>query len=195
MTRILEYTIPAVWLLGPRKKRLLLTVENMQDSNTPSVSRRGFYRTGIQLLGGLIAAVVSAPAAAYLLLKPKSSASEDLVEIADLKDLPAGEPQEVVFYRTRIDGWKRLREKATAWVVKTSEQEAMAFSPQCPHLGCIYHWEGERQDGAAFVCPCHASAFSAEGKVLGGPAPRSLDRYVTRIEGGKLLVGNGVVKG
>lgn len=118
-----------------------------------------------------------------------------MVEVADLTDLAVGEPQEVVYFRTRIDGWKRLREKATAWVVKTSDSEAVAFSPQCPHLGCIYHWEQEREEqAAAFVCPCHASAFSNKGDVLGGPAPRPLDQYVTRIEGSMLLVGSEIQK-
>ena len=146
-----------------------------------------------------MSAVIAAPAAAYLLLKPKSSGADDLVEVADLADLPVGAPQEVVYYRTRIDGWKRSREKATAWVVKTEEKKAIAFSPQCPHLGCIYHWEAERNDAQgqqvqSFVCPCHASSFSAHGEVLGGPAPRPLDRYVTRIEGSKLLVGSQIEK-
>jgi menaquinol-cytochrome c reductase iron-sulfur subunit len=162
-------------------------------------SRRAFYGTLIQLLGGVMAAVVAAPAAAYLFFKPKSSGDGDLVEVADLGDLPAGQPQEVVYYRTRIDGWKRTREKATAWVVKTDDKKAVAFSPTCPHLGCIYHWEAERADASgqaapSFVCPCHASSFSAQGEVLGGPAPRPLDRYVTRIEGNMLLVGSQIEK-
>ncbi len=144
-------------------------------------------------------AVVAAPAAAYLLLKPKSTGVNDLVEVADLADLPVNMPREVVYYRTRVDGWKRSREKATAWVVKTDEQKAIAFSPTCPHLGCIYHWEDERTDGSgqpaqSFVCPCHASSFSAKGEVLGGPAPRPLDRYITKIEGSKLLVGSQIEK-
>ena len=124
-------------------------------------------------------------------------------EHADLKDLTVNTPQEVVYYRTRIDGWKRSREKATAWVVKTSDNKAIAFSPQCPHLGCIYHWEdepagvkgSEADPQAAFVCPCHHSTFSTEGKVTGGPAPRGLDRYVSHIEGSKLLVGSQLLKG
>jgi menaquinol-cytochrome c reductase iron-sulfur subunit len=153
----------------------------------------------IQILGGLMGAVIAAPAAAYLLLKPKSDLGEEMVEVADLADMPLGQPQEVVYYRTRVDGWKRLREKATAWVVKTSEKEAVAFSPACPHLGCVYHWEEERanaegQAAKAFVCPCHASAFDKDGTVLGGPAPRPLDRYLSRVEGGKLLVASEIQK-
>ncbi|MEO5923370.1 MAG: ubiquinol-cytochrome c reductase iron-sulfur subunit [Bryobacteraceae bacterium] len=172
----------------------------IRESSAQNPSRRAFYGTFIQILGGLMAAVVAAPAAAYLFLKPKSSGVGDLVEVADLADLPAGMPQEVVYYRTRVDGWKRSREKATAWVVKTADDKAVAFSPTCPHLGCVYHWEAERTDAQgqaaqSFVCPCHASTFSAKGEVLGGPAPRPLDRYITRIEGGKLLVGSEIEKG
>jgi len=109
-----------------------------------------------------------------------------MVEIANLAELEEGVPQEVVYYRTRVDGWKATKEKTTTWVVKNSPRSAIAFSPQCPHLGCIYHWEDER---GAFKCPCHASAFDIDGKVLAGPAPRPLDRYVSRVEGGKLLIG------
>jgi len=138
-----------------------------------------------------MAAVIAAPAAAYLLLKPKSAAGEDLVEIANLSELAEGAPQEIVYYRTRVDGWKRTREKATTWVVKTGKSNAIAFTPQCPHLGCIYHWEDEAEK---FACPCHASAFSKEGTVVGGPAPRPLDRFASRVEGGKLLVSSRVLR-
>jgi Rieske Fe-S protein len=154
-------------------------------------TRRSFHRWMIHLLGAAMTAVIAAPAALYLFLKPKSSGGEDLVEIADLAELTEGVPREVVYYRTRIDGWKRSREKATTWVVKTGQSSAVAFNPQCPHLGCIYHWEDE---GEAFLCPCHASSFARDGKVVAGPAPRPLDRYVTRVEGGKLLVSSRTVK-
>lgn len=139
-----------------------------------------------------MAAVIGVPAVAYLFGKPKSSGSGDLVEIADLADIPSGKPQEIVYYRTRTDGWRKVREKTTTWVVKQKDGKTVAFNPQCPHLGCIYHWE-DRQD--SFVCPCHQSTFSLDGDVVQGPAPRPLDRYVSRVEGGKLLVGSEIERG
>jgi len=109
-----------------------------------------------------------------------------MVEVASLADLEAGVPKEIVYHRTRVDGWKTTKEKTTTWVVKNGPQSAVAFSPACPHLGCIYHWEYEQ---GIFLCPCHDSAFGLDGKVLAGPAPRPLDRYESRVEGGKLLIG------
>ena len=162
-----------------------------EEAKIPTTTRRSFYGLLIQLLGAGIAAVIAAPAATYLLLRPKSSGGEDLVEVANLSELTEGLPREIVYYRTRVDGWKRTREKATTWVVKTGDT-AVAFNPQCPHLGCIYHWE---EEGHAFECPCHASEFSSDGKVVAGPAPRPLDRFASRVEGGKLLVSSRVLKG
>jgi len=92
----------------------------------------------------------------------------------------------MVFRRTRVDGWKVTSEKATAWVVKTSDNQVTAFAPQCTHLGCAYHWEEQNKE---FLCPCHTSTFAIDGKVTAGPAPRPLDRYEAKVENGKLMVG------
>jgi nitrite reductase/ring-hydroxylating ferredoxin subunit len=74
----------------------------------------------------------------------------------------------------RIDGWRILSEKSTAWAVKLDNGEVIAFAPQCTHLGCAYHWDDPKKQ---FLCPCHSSVFSIDGKVISGPAPRPLDRY------------------
>jgi menaquinol-cytochrome c reductase iron-sulfur subunit len=71
-------------------------------------------------------------------------------------------------------------------VVRKSQTEYVAFAPQCTHLGCGYHWN---EPSNHFVCPCHASEFSVESRMLAGPAPRPLDRYEWKIENGKLLLG------
>jgi menaquinol-cytochrome c reductase iron-sulfur subunit len=156
-----------------------------------ATTRRTFYGVVINGLMGLITAAIALPAAAYLLLKPKSDKKSQWVDAAEVSALKIGKPEEVVYRRTRVDGWRVLNEKTTAWVVRTDEQNVIAYTPQCTHLGCAYHWEaGSNQ----FLCPCHTSTFSIDGKVTSGPAPRPLDRYVTRIDGNKILIGSTIEK-
>lgn len=149
--------------------------------------RRAFFERAIQGLGALIAAGFGLPALAYLFVPTRARSSGAWIEAGDLTQLGLRTPEEVVFRRTRVDGWKIISEKSTAWVVKLGESEVAAYRPQCTHLGCAYHYDDK--DGE-FVCPCHSSNFSLEGQVLSGPAPRPLDRYSVRIEGTKVLIGD-----
>ena len=156
-----------------------------------SSTRRSFYSAAIAGLGGLMTAALAAPAAAYLLIRPKSQKQSDFVPAADLSQLTVGKPEEVVFRRTRVDGWRVLNEKSTAWVLRKDDQKVIAYAPQCTHLGCAYHWDDKENN---FLCPCHTSTFSIDGKVLSGPAPRPLDRYVTKIDQGKILIGSEILR-
>jgi menaquinol-cytochrome c reductase iron-sulfur subunit len=150
-------------------------------------TRRGFYVGATQILGGIIGAALSVPALVYLFFSPKAHKEGEWVEAGDVASLAPNQPVEMVFRRNRVDGWKVVSEKGTAWVVKNADQSVTAFGPQCTHLGCAYHWEEGKGD---FICPCHNSLFSLDGKVISGPAPRGLDRYATKVEGGKLLLGS-----
>jgi len=160
-----------------------------QAVDTPiasGTSRRGFYLTFIYGLWSLIGAALAAPALLYLLLPPKVRRESEWIDAADVTALQPKIPVEVVFRKNRVDGWKITSEKETAWVVKLSDRETVAFGPQCTHLGCAYHWDEAKTE---FLCPCHNSVFGVDGTVVSGPAPRPLDRYETKIENGKLLLG------
>ncbi|MGH9667410.1 MAG: ubiquinol-cytochrome c reductase iron-sulfur subunit [Bryobacteraceae bacterium] len=148
--------------------------------------RRDFYLKCIYGLGGLMSGALDVPAAVYLLSPPKTQRENAWVQATDVAQLPDKTPQEVSYQEKRIDGWKVTTEKATAWVVKMSNTDVVAFSPQCTHLGCAYHWEADKN---YFLCPCHTSTFAIDGRVLSGPAPRPLDRYEVKLEGTKLLLG------
>ncbi|NJR49690.1 MAG: ubiquinol-cytochrome c reductase iron-sulfur subunit [Leptolyngbyaceae cyanobacterium CSU_1_3] len=61
----------------------------------------------------------------------------------------------------------------------------VAVNPTCPHQGCLVTWKSERK---SFACPCHASQFAADGKVVQGPATKALSTYEAKIEGTSVLV-------
>jgi menaquinol-cytochrome c reductase iron-sulfur subunit len=155
-----------------------------QQSLPPT--RRNFSAIAIHGIWAVIIAALGGPAAAYLLIPAKFRRKNDFVEAGDITQLRPQVPLEVAFRRNRVDGWRVVSEKSTAWVVKLPDNNVVAYAPQCTHLGCAYHWDQRR---TRFVCPCHNSVFSVDGKVQEGPAPRPLDRYQTRIEGNKLLLG------
>jgi len=157
-----------------------------QGLNGEVVSRRRFQLGAIYGLMSLIGMALGVPAGVYLLFPPKSRKEEEWVEATDLATLEKGVPEEVVFRRNRVDGWKVSSEKTSAWVMKKSDTEVVAFAPQCTHLGCAYRFEERRK---TFLCPCHTSNFDMDGKVIDGPAPRPLDRYQVKIQNGKLLLG------
>lgn len=154
------------------------------ESSPPT--RRSFHAGIIYAVWGAIAIALGIPAGAYLLFPPSPKKDADWIDASDLSSIPSGVPTEVSFPRKRLDGWKVISEKATAWIVRRPHNDVVAFVPQCTHLGCAYHWESRNQ---AFVCPCHSSEFSAKGEVLGGPAPRPLDRYQVKVEAGRIKIG------
>lgn len=62
-----------------------------------------------------------------------------------------------------------------------------AISAVCTHLGCIV---GRSDEG--FACPCHGSRYDGGGRVLRGPAPRSLPWWrVTLAADGEIVVDAG----
>jgi menaquinol-cytochrome c reductase iron-sulfur subunit len=153
---------------------------------TGNLTRRNFYVGAIYAIGALISAALGVPAAVYLLFPPKAQKADEWIEIGDTSRLAPNVPMEMTFRRNRVDGWKVISEKSTAWVVKSAGNQVTAFGPQCTHLGCAYHWDDGKN---LFLCPCHNSLFGADGKVKAGPAPRPLDRYDVKVEGDKLLIG------
>ena len=157
-----------------------------QPAPVEGTTRRSFYIGAIYSIWAAMAAAFGLPALAYLFLPPKVRKEEEWVEAGDISKLAANDPVEMTFRRNRTDGWKIIREKSTAWVVKLADGQVVAYGPQCTHLGCAYHWEeGKNQ----FLCPCHSSLFALDGKVTSGPAPRPLDRYDTKVQGNKLMLG------
>lgn len=148
--------------------------------------RRAFHLAVIYILGALIGLALAIPTLLYLLVQPRNRKESGWVDAGDISQLTPGSPVEMSFQQSRVDGWRVVTEKRTAWVVKEANNQVVAFGPQCTHLGCAYHWEETTNQ---FECPCHASFFSAEGKVLAGPAPRPLDRYLVKIQNNRLQVG------
>lgn len=72
-----------------------------------------------------------------------------------------------------------------AVVGRPAPETVVAFSPVCPHQGCMVAPREKR-----YVCPCHASEFDlATGEVLGGPARTGLEPYPVAVRDGRIVLG------
>jgi len=82
-----------------------------------------------------------------------------------------------------------LVEAGRFYLVRLEDDGLLAVYRRCTHLGCaVPYAPGTGQ----FVCPCHGSAFTADGDVLTAPAPRPLDLFNLSInEDGEIIVDTG----
>ena len=152
--------------------------------NVASLERRGllvgFFWTAI----ALVSSALSVPIVGYIvgpLLRVRRSAA---VRVAPIADLPLDRPQRVEFVQRRRDGWVTEGGRRSAWVVRRTDG-VRVFDPRCTHLGCAYHWHAQT---GQFLCPCHNGLYDIDGRVVGGPPPRPLDSYESRVEDGVLYI-------
>ena len=71
-------------------------------------------------------------------------------------------------------------------MVLQSSQGLLALSAVCTHEGCTVTY---RPSESIIWCPCHDGRFDLNGRVLSGPPPRPLAKYVVqRLPDGGIIV-------
>ena len=163
-----------------------LITEVITEDADRKETRRNFAKAVVSTLVTVISGAVAASSGTYLLGRTKESKQDSWADAGEVSGLRQGVPQEIVFEKVFVDGWETKSEKTSAWVILGEDGRVAAFSPQCTHLGCPYHWQTERRQ---FVCPCHGSCFDEKGSVIAGPALRPLDRCQMKMEGNRLWLG------
>jgi quinol---cytochrome c reductase iron-sulfur subunit, bacillus type len=158
-----------------------------------TVTRRGLMTGGALAVGGVASAAFGLPALGFA-LGPNFSRTEPhsyqdvgptsdfngeayTVKIIDLVANVADSGKTTVYvrkYNKAIDG------------DKNSDQPYVAISNRCMHLGCPVRYI---QAAQRFICPCHGGVYGPLGEVTGGPPVRPLDRFYTRVEAGRVLIG------
>ncbi len=103
--------------------------------------------------------------AAWKFLTPRLSSEAPRLRVAN-NEIPAHGA--LVFSESRI-------------ALLRQEGKVHALSLVCTHLGCTVNVTAQ-----AMVCPCHGSVFDRSGKVLQGPADRSL-RSLPVVEEGEFV--------
>ena len=157
-----------------------------------TVTRRRVFEIGAQGVGGIAVAAFALPALGFALgplfedqvperyqdVGPEADFNIETYVAKVIEIVPgAGEAGKTTIYVRRTDP---ARDQQNA------DQPYVAISTRCAHLGCPVRYV---QASRRFICPCHGGVYGFQGEVDGGPPVRPLDRFYTKVERGRVLVG------
>ncbi|KGX92152.1 menaquinol-cytochrome C reductase iron-sulfur subunit [Pontibacillus halophilus JSM 076056 = DSM 19796] len=160
------------------------------------VSRRQFLNYTLTGVGGFMAAGLLAPMVRFAIdpvLQPQKQG--DFVSAGITKDKLTKEPQRVDFTIEQEDAWYTSEVTKSAWVYLDENDEIVALSPICKHLGCVVNWEGSGNENQ-FYCPCHGGLYEKSGdNVPGTPPTAPLDVFEHEVREGTLFLGKAKPRG
>jgi menaquinol-cytochrome c reductase iron-sulfur subunit len=155
-----------------------------------SMTRRRAFTVAGQALGGIAGAAVALPAVGFALAPLFEQEDMPWQPVGSVRDFTVDNYKSVII--TAVEGIGEPG-KTTAYVRRGTPElgenpnEFIAMSTRCAHAGCPVRFV----DAAGnFICPCHGGVYDFEGKVIGGPPVRPLDRFQTRVRRGQVEIGN-----
>ncbi len=154
---------------------MINTIKNKSDNQL--LKRRSFINRLWCLLGGV--ALIEFIWVGFSFLRSRKSGTQN----ADFQTIVNAGPVEN-FKRKSVTAFPR----GHFYLARLNDGGFLALSRRCTHLGCTVPWDDEKQ---VFLCPCHASTFDIQGKVLSPPAPRPLALYRIDIENNRVKVYTG----
>ena len=155
-----------------------------------TMTRRAAFTVGGQAIGGLAVLGVALPVVGMSVAPILETPEETWEKVGDKGEFSPDVYRPVV---TTIRSGIGEAGKTTVYVRQGTEEldedpnEYIAVSTRCAHLGCPVRFV---RAAGIFSCPCHGGAYDFEGKVIGGPPVRPLDRFQTRVaDDGQVEVG------
>ncbi len=155
----------------------------------PSPARRRFLSRLSIALSAIGTAIVGVPIAGFLLAPLFRRPEARWFFVGLVERYPIGETVEVVVNEPSPLAWAGLASRTAVWLRREGQEEFVAFSVNCTHLGCPVRWVAGAN---LFLCPCHGGAFYKDGTVAAGPPPEPLVRYPVRVRAGTVEVLTGV---
>jgi menaquinol-cytochrome c reductase iron-sulfur subunit len=156
-------------------------------------TRRRFVTAGALATGGVAAAAIGLPALGFALAPVFERADARWEQIGPPADFTKDTyvprvislvPDLGTVGKTTI--FVRRRDPAVDREPGDRWNQFVAITSRCAHVGCPVNFV---QAAGEFICPCHGGVYNFRGQRVGGPPPRPLDRFLTRVRGGQVEVG------
>jgi menaquinol-cytochrome c reductase iron-sulfur subunit len=146
-----------------------------------TMTRRTVFALGVQAFGGVAVAAVALPVVGFAVAPIFDRPEETWEGVGPADDFVSDTYRQAVI--TVVEGVGDVG-KTTVYIRKGSADLGedpntyVAVSTRCAHLGCPVSFVAA---AGTFICPCHGGVYDFEGKVIGGPPVRPLDRFQTRV--------------
>jgi menaquinol-cytochrome c reductase iron-sulfur subunit len=158
-----------------------------------TVTRRRFMTGTVHLAGAVAVSAIALPALGFALGPVFEKHKQPWNDVGPVDQFPDDNyiPKVVTLYTGIGQAGKstvyvRKRNPAIDKDKEDQFNQYIAISTRCMHLGCPVRFV---EAAGRFICPCHGGVYDFTGKVDGGPPVRPLDRFYTKVEGDRLLVG------
>ena len=186
--------------MDPRKRRSHSQPTTTLRAGIPgafegeTITRRRFMTSSAHLAGLVAVAAAVVPALGFAIGPIFERLPVMWQPVGAVGDFPAGTYVPVVIRLTdedignanRSTAYVRRRDPAVDTEPLDRWSRFIAVSSRCVHVGCpVRYYEASR----SFVCPCHGGVYDFRGIRTGGPPPRPLDRFLTRVRGGQVEIG------
>jgi len=158
-------------------------LSEMGAPNCAENGRRKFLVRLSIVLSSIGAALVALPSFAFLLGLRKSP--QIWRTVGNLEDFKIGSTVNVSFQDSSPLPWAGVTAQTAAWLRRVGDEQFIAFSMVCTHLGCPVRW---LDSADLFMCPCHGGVFYGDGRVASGPPLRPLSRYPVRVYNGQVQI-------
>ena len=167
--------------------------ESKRDAEPPSpeeMSRRRFFEKLSISLGGFCAAVLGVPLVGFVIAPLFRKAPNEWLSLGKIADFEIGRTVNVTITDPSSLPWAGISAKSAAWLRRVDEEQFIAFSAHCTHMGCPVRW---LSDAELFMCPCHGGVFYGDGTVAAGPPPKPLVRLAVRVANGQVQIKAGPI--
>ncbi len=158
---------------------------NEQEVFQKTSNRRKFIVKMLSLFGSLVALLISVPIIGAFVAPMYRKKSKDWRPVGKVESFKVGSTVLVKFKNTSPLPWSGVTSQTASWLRRVSDDQFIAFSVNCAHLGCPVRWIPSSQ---LFLCPCHGGVYNKDGSYASGPPPHGLSRYPVRIRNNQVEI-------
>lgn len=156
-----------------------------ENTKTGECNRREFLAKLSITLSSIAAGLIAIPVVGSILAPLFQKKPEIWRPVGAVDSFKIGDTVKVDFLDSSPLPWAGITAKSAAWLRRVSEENFIAFSVNCAHLGCPVRWIAGAK---LFMCPCHGGVYYEDGSVASGPPPRGLYQYPVRANNGQVEI-------